>query len=65
MKTFTHLWQYRADFFLKWEMFQIKVVEKIKTHILYSVTFSENRAIYDIHMVEAYSGIRERLQMTI
>jgi len=31
-------------------MFQIKVVEKIKTHILCSVTlfFSENRVFYEI-----------------
>ena len=28
-----------AHFFLEWEMFQIKVVEKIRTHILCSVTF--------------------------
>ena len=27
-------------------MFQTKFVDKIKTHILYSVTFLENRAIY-------------------
>ena len=30
-------------------MFEIKVVEKIRTHILCSITvFSENRAVYDI-----------------
>jgi hypothetical protein len=30
-------------------MLQTKVVEKIKTHILYSITFfSENRTVYDI-----------------
>ena len=30
-------------------MFQIKVAEKIKTHILCSVTFfPENRAVYEI-----------------
>jgi len=29
-------------------MFQTGVVEKVKPHILYSVTFSENRAIYEI-----------------
>jgi len=29
-------------------MFQTKVVEKLKTHILCSTTFSENRAIYEI-----------------
>jgi hypothetical protein len=28
-------------------MFQTKVVEKIKTHILCSVMFSENRAVYE------------------
>ena len=27
-----------AHYFLEWEMFQIKVVEKIRTHILYSIT---------------------------
>ena len=29
-------------------MFQIKVVKKIKTHILCSETFSENRVVYEI-----------------
>jgi len=27
-------------------MFQIKVVQKNKTHILYSVTFIDNRVVY-------------------
>jgi hypothetical protein len=39
MKTCVHVWQYFAQFFLEWEMFQIKVIEKIKTHILCSITF--------------------------
>ena len=34
MKTYVHLCCYLAEFFLEWEMFQGKVVEKIKTHIL-------------------------------
>ena len=34
-----YFWSYLAHFFLEWEMFQTKVVEKIKTHILCSVTF--------------------------
>jgi hypothetical protein len=38
MKMCSHLWQCLAEF-LEWEMFQIKVVEKIKTHILCAVTF--------------------------
>ena len=40
MKTFSHLWQYVAKFFSEWEFFSAKVVEKIKTHILCSVTCS-------------------------
>jgi hypothetical protein len=40
MKTYVHLWQYLAKFFLEWEMFWAKVVEKIKTYILCSITFS-------------------------
>jgi hypothetical protein len=39
MKTLSHLWQYIAKFFSEWEMFWTKVEEKIKTHILCSVTF--------------------------
>jgi hypothetical protein len=34
-----HFWSYFAYFFLEWEIFQKNVVEKIKTHVLYSVTF--------------------------
>ena len=39
MNTHVHLWQYLAELFLNWEMFQTKVLEKIKTHILFSITF--------------------------
>jgi hypothetical protein len=31
MKTFRHFWRYLAKFFLEWEMFWTKVVEKMKT----------------------------------
>jgi len=45
-------------------MFQVKVVQKVKTHILCSVTFFfENRVVYEImwkNIVE-----RDRPQMTI
>ena len=58
MKTFSHLWQYLADLFVECEMFQIKVVEKIKTHILCSVTFFRKlRHLWD--SVEKYGGARE------
>ena len=41
-------WLYLAHFFLEWEMCQTAVVEKIKTHILCSVTCFESRAVYEI-----------------
>ena len=40
IKNNIHFWSYLAHFFLVWEMFQAKVVEEIKTHILLSITFS-------------------------
>ena len=50
MKTTRHFWSYLAQFFWEWEMFHTNVAEKIKTHILCSVTlfFFENCAIYEI-----------------
>jgi hypothetical protein len=42
MMTNMHIWPHLAQSFLEWEMFQTKVVEKIKTHILCSVTFFLN-----------------------
>ena len=48
MKTHVHLWWYVFEFFLEWEMFQTKVVEKIKTHILCSVFFPRKlRSLWD------------------
>jgi hypothetical protein len=43
-------------------MFQTKFAEKIETHILCSITLSENRAVYEMwkNMVEP-----DRPQMTI
>jgi len=54
-----------SQFFLEWEMFQTKVVEEIKTDIVFSIFFffSENRAVYEImwkKMVEP-----DRPQVTI
>jgi hypothetical protein len=66
MKTFLHLWQYLAEFFLEWEMFQIKFIEKIKTHVLGSITFffRKSYSLWDNvkknNMVET-----ERPQMTM
>ena len=58
-----HLLSYLAQFFLEWEMFQTKVVEKIRTHFVFNNLFFENRAFYGImwkNIVE-----RGRPQMTI
>jgi len=40
MKANVHLWWYLAELFSEWGLFQAKIVEKIKTRILCSVTFS-------------------------
>jgi len=39
MKVNVHLWQYLTEFFWEWEMIQTKIVEKIKTQIVSSITF--------------------------
>jgi hypothetical protein len=39
MKTYAYLWHYLAEFCLELEMFRKNVVGKIKTHILFQVTF--------------------------
>jgi hypothetical protein len=59
MKTLSHLCQYLAEFSSEWEMFQLKLVEKIKLHILCSITFfpPENRAVWD--NVEKYGTAGE------
>jgi hypothetical protein len=62
--TFSHLWKYFVEFFLEWGMFVIEVAEKIKTHILFSVTFSRNSSrLWD--NVEKMWWIHKRPQMTI
>ena len=41
MKTNIHFRSYLAQYFVDWEMFQTRVVGKIKTHILYVQLFSK------------------------
>jgi hypothetical protein len=58
MKTFSHLRQYLAEFFLEWEMFQMKIAEKMKIHILYSTTlFRKSCHLRD--NVQKYAAARE------
>jgi len=47
MKTNKHFWSYLNHFFLESKMFRTKVVKKTKTHILCSITFFENCAVYE------------------
>jgi hypothetical protein len=39
MKKYTNLWQYLTEFFLDWEIFRLKHVQKIKTHMLCVIFF--------------------------
>ena len=58
MKTNIHFPSYVGEFFLEWEMFQIKVVEKIKTHILCSVSiFQKSCHLWD--NVEKYGRAKQ------
>ena len=44
-----YFWLHLTQFFLEWEMFQIKAAEKIKTRFLCSmIFFLEKRADYEI-----------------
>jgi hypothetical protein len=47
MKTYVHFLSYLAQFFLEWEMFHIKFVEKIKTHFMFNKFFFGNSAVYE------------------
>jgi len=49
-KVYVHLWQYLAQYSLECEIFRTKVVEKIKTHIFYLITFSHKsrRFLYNV-----------------
>ena len=54
---------YLAQFFLEWEIFQTKILEKIRTFNLCSVTPPQNHTVYEIrwkNMVQL-----DRSQMTI
>jgi hypothetical protein len=54
MKSARQFWSYLTYFFLEWEMFQTKVVEKIKTHILRSLTFLFPKSYRLWYNVEKY-----------
>jgi hypothetical protein len=48
MKTFSHLWQYLAKFFLGWDVLDKICRENQNTHFMFNNFFSENRTVYEI-----------------
>ena len=54
--------QYLTEILLEWEMLWTNVVEKLKTHVLGLVNFSENRAVNQI--MSKNIAKPERPQMT-
>jgi hypothetical protein len=56
MKTDVHL--YLVEFFLEWEMLQTKVVQKIKTHTLYSTTLPL-KSFHFWDNMEKYGRVRQ------
>ena len=64
MKTKIHFWSYLTHFVPESKMFQTKVVEKIKTHILCLIIFFfENRSVYEIMWKNIFQ--LDRAQMII
>jgi len=45
MKSYAYLY---LSAFLARDMFQTRALERIKTQVLYTLTFSHNRAVYEI-----------------
>ena len=63
VKTFSHLWQYLAEFLLEWGMFQFKSCsEKQNRFYVQLVFFFENLAFYEIMSKNVVEP--ERTQMT-
>jgi hypothetical protein len=57
MKTHTHLW-YLDEFFLEWEIFQTKVVEKMKKHFMFNNFFFWKLCLV-WYNVEKYDIVRQ------
>jgi len=64
MKTTVHFWSHLAQFFLEWEMFQTKVVEKVKTYFVLKKIFCAWKSCRFGDNVEKYWE-RSSPQMTI
>jgi hypothetical protein len=64
MKANAHFWSCRVQLFLEWEMFRTKIVQKIKTHVIFNnFFFLENHAVNEA-MWKNVVGL-DRPQITI
>jgi hypothetical protein len=54
MKTNIYYWSYLSHFFSEWESFRTKVVQKIKTHILYAIKLFFRKSCLLWNNVEKY-----------
>jgi hypothetical protein len=57
MKIYVHILYHLAEFFLEWEMFQPKAVEKIKTHFIFNNFFAKIVRLWG--NVEKYGTARQ------
>jgi hypothetical protein len=64
MKTNVQFWSYLAHFFLEWEMFQTKVVEKLETHFMFNNFFFFKKSAFNEIMWKNIVE-RGRPQMTV
>ena len=61
MKSYVNLWKYIDEFVLEWDMFQTKVVEKIKTQFYVQHFFSKiGGCLWE--NVEKYDAGRQAIQ---
>jgi hypothetical protein len=59
LKTKGHFWSYLAEFFLELKIYQAKIVEKIRTYILCSLTFSSRSCrLWDFFLFTKISNQR-------
>jgi hypothetical protein len=63
MKTNVHFWSYLAYCSLEWEMYQTKIIEKIKTNIWCSINFFKNRALYEVMLKNIVEACRPQMTM--
>ena len=63
VKITRHFWSYPTQFLLEWKIFQTKVVEAIKTHILWSIYFfRKSRLVWGNVENVLYTGADHRWQ---